>query len=81
MKYLVTKQWVSEGEQIFQGITQYHDNGGTYFIDFDSNSGGSTTVSSSADTELFGLGGLTSGGATAFKVRAVATQSFGDTGS
>ena len=81
MKYLVTKQWVSEGEQIFQGITQYHDNGGTYFIDFDSNSGGSTTVSSSVDTELFGLGGLTSGGATAFKVRAVATQSFGDTGS
>ena len=81
MKYLVTKQWVSEGEQIFQGITSYHDNGGTYFIDFDSNSGGSTTVSSSADTELFGLGGLTSGGATAFKVRAVATQSFGDTGS
>ena len=81
LKYLVTKQWVSEGTQIFQGITQYHDNGGTYFIDFDSNSGGSTTVSSSADTELFGLGGLTSGGATEFKVRAIATQSFGDTGS
>ena len=45
LKYLVTKQWVSEGTQIFQGITQYHDNGGTYFFDFDSNSGGSTTVS------------------------------------
>ncbi len=68
-------------QQIFQGISVYHDNGGTYFIDFDSNSGGSTTVSSSADTELFGLGGLTSGGATDFKVRVHATQSFSDTGS
>jgi len=81
MKYLVTKKWVTEGEQIFQGITQYHDNGGTYFIDFDSNSGGSTTVSSSVDTELFGLGGLTSGGPTDFKVRVHATHSFSDTGS
>ena len=81
MKYLVTKDWVTAGEQIFQGITQYHDNGGTYFIDFDSNSGGSTSVSSSVDTELFGLGGLTSGGPTDFKVRVHATHSFSDTGS
>ena len=58
MKYLVTKQWVAEGGTIFSGISSYHDNGGTYFIDFDSNSGGSTSVSSSVDTELFGLGGL-----------------------
>ena len=34
-----------------------------------------------SDSELFGLGGLTSGGATEFKVRIVATQSFSDTGS
>ena len=81
MKYLYTKDFVNEGAQIFQGITSYHDNGGTYKIDFDSNSGGSTAVSSSVDTELFGLGGLTSGGPTAFKVRAIATQSFSDTGS
>ena len=81
MLYLYTKDWVNEGAQIFQGITQYHDNGGTYFIDFDSNSGGSTSVSSSVDTELFGLGGLTSGGPTDFKVRVSATQSFSDTGS
>ena len=81
MLYLYTKDWVNEGAQIFQGITQYHDNGGTYFIDFDSNSGGSTSVSSSVDPELFGMGGLSSGGANAFKVRVSATQSFSDTGS
>ncbi len=81
MKYLVTKNWVAEGGTIFSGISSYHDNGSTYYIDFDSNSGASTIISSSVDTELFGLGGLTSGAATEFKVRAIATQSFSDTGS
>ncbi len=81
MKYLVTKNWVSEGSSIFNGISSYHDNGNTYYIDFDSNSGGSTSVRSSADSELFGLGTLTSGGATDFKVQLIATQSFSDTGS
>ena len=52
-----------------------------YKIDFDSNSTGSTNISSSADSELFGLGGLTSGAATDFKVRLLVTQSFSDTGS
>ena len=81
LKYLVTKNWVSEGSSIFNGISVYHDNATTYKIDFDSNSGGSTDIRSSADSELFGLGGLTSGGATDFKVRVHATQSFSDTGS
>ena len=81
MLYLYTKDWVNDGGQIFSGITSYHDNGSTYYIDFDSNSGASTIISSSVDTELFGLGGLTSGAATEFKVRALATQSFSDTGS
>ena len=81
MLYLYTKDWVETGEQIFSGITQYYQNGSTYFIDFDSNSGGSTIVSSSVDTELFGLGGLSSGAATEFKVRTIATHSFSDTGS
>ena len=81
LNYLVFKGWTSVGATIFSGISVYHDNGSSYFIDFDSNSAGSTTISSSADTELFGLGGLTSGGATEFKVRVVATQSFSDTGS
>ena len=81
MLYLYTKDWVETGEEIFSGITSYHDNGGSYYIDFDSNSSGTKTVSSSVDSELFGTGGLTSGGATEFKVRVVATHSFSDTGS
>ena len=81
LNYLVFKGWTSVGATIFSGISVYHDNGSSYFIDFDSNSAGSTTISSSADTELFGLGGLTSGGATEFKVRVVATHSFSDVSS
>ena len=81
MLYLYTKDWVETGGQIFSGITSYHDNGSTFYLDFDSNSGGATNISSSADSELFGLGGLTSGAATEFKVRLLATQSFSDTGS
>tara|TARA_Y100000034_G_scaffold18502_1_gene20492 strand:- start:1459 stop:3651 length:2193 start_codon:yes stop_codon:yes gene_type:complete len=81
LDYLVLKDWTGVGETIFSGISVYHDNGPTYYVDFDSNSAGSTSVRSSADTELFGLGGLTSGGATAFNVRVMATQSFSDTGS
>ena len=81
MKYLVTKNWVSEGGTIFSGISSYHDNGPTYKIDFTSITGSTTTVSSSVDTQLFGLGGLSSGAATRLDVRVVATQSFSDTGS
>ena len=81
LDYLAFKDWVSEGSTIFSGITTYYQNPTTYTIDFDSNSAGSSNVSSSVDSELFGLGELTSGGATAFKVRVVATQSFSDTGS
>ncbi len=83
MKYLVTKNWVSEGSTIFSGISAYHDNGPSYKIDFDSNSGGgdANSVSSSTDLELFGLGGLTNGGATQLDVKVIVTQSFSDTGS
>ena len=77
MNYLVHKGWSGIGQKVFDGITIY--NGKSYYVDFDSNSGGSTSIQSSADSELFGLGGLTSGGATEFKVRVVATQSFSDT--
>ena len=81
LDYLNSKDLWRIGSESFDGITTYYQNGATYTVDFDSNSGGSSTVSSSADSELFGLGGLTSGGATAFKVRVHATQSFSDTGS
>lgn len=40
------------------------------------NAGGSTSVSSNAN--YFGLGGLTSGGATEYSVRVIASQSFSD---
>jgi hypothetical protein len=79
--YLNFKDWWKTGGTCFSGITVYYQNGATHYLDFDSNSGGSTTVRSSADTELFGVGGLTSGAETAFNVRVVATQSFSDTGS
>ncbi len=79
--YLNFKDWWKTGGTCFSGLTVYYQNGPTHYLDFDSNSGGSTSVNSSADTELFGLGGLTSGGATAFNVRVIATQSFSDTGS
>ena len=81
LDYLNSKDLWRIGSESFDGITTYYQNGATHYVDFDSNSGGSSTVSSSADSELFGLGGLTSGGATAFKVRVHATQSFSDTGS
>jgi len=81
LNYLVTKGFGSVGSTLFSGISVYHDNGRTYSVDFDSNSGGSTIVSSSADSELFGIGGLTSGGATQFDVKTIATQSFSDNAS
>ena len=40
--------------------------------------GGSTTVTS-GDSQFFGMGELTSGGATPYEVRLIATQSFNDT--
>jgi len=76
LNYLVSKGWTSVGAKVFDSISIYNDS--SYFLDFDSNSGGSTTISSSADSELFGLGSLTSGGATRFDVRVIATQSFSD---
>ena len=81
MDYLNYKDWWKTGGTCFSGITVYYQNGATHYLDFDSNSGGSTSVRSSADTELFGVGGLTSGAATAFNVQVHATQSFSDTGS
>ena len=83
LKYLVTKNWISQGAPAFNSISVYHDNGPTYYVDFDSvvNDANLVTVSSSADAQLFGLGGLTSGTATQFDTRICATQSFSDTGS
>ena len=78
LDYLTLKGFANVGSTLFSGITSYGSNGGTYKIDFDSNSGGTSFVSSSGDTELFGLGLLTNIGPTQFRVRAIATQSFSD---
>ena len=76
LKYLVTKNWISQGAPAFNSISVYHDNGPTYYVDFDSvvNDANLVTVSSSADAQLFGLGGLTSGTATQFDTIICATQ-------
>ena len=81
INYLNFKDWWRTGGTCFSGLTVYYQNGATHYLDFDSNSGGSTSVRSSADTELFGIGGLSSGAAVSFNVRVHATQSFSDTGS
>ena len=80
LNYLVHKGWTSVGATIFSGLVgdAYGSNGGTYYVDFDSNSGGTSIISSSGDTELFGLGLLTNVGPTEFRVRAMSTQSFSD---
>ena len=78
LDYLVHKGWTSVGATVFSGISVYHDNGRTHYVDFDSNSAGSSQASSSADSELFGLGSLSSGNANTFGIRIVATQSFSD---
>jgi hypothetical protein len=78
LNYLVHKGWTSVGATVFSGISVYHDNGRTHYVDFDSNSAGSSKASSSADSELFGLGSLSSGNANTFGIRIVATQSFSD---
>ncbi len=78
LNYLVHKGWTSVGATIFNGISVYHDNGRTHYVDFDSNSAGSSQASSSVDSELFGLGSLSSGNANTFGIRVVATQSFSD---
>ena len=49
---------------------------GTFTNTITANAGGSSTVYSNAN--YFGLGGLTSGGPTAYSVRVIASQSFSD---
>ena len=49
---------------------------GTFTNTITANAGGSSDVSSNAN--YFGLGGLTSGGATEYSVRVIASQSFSD---
>ena len=72
LDYLIDKGFASVGGTLFPGKTIYSDT--EYGIDYSSVSGGSTSVQSSADSQLFSLGSLTSGGASTFSVKG--THSF-----
>ena len=65
--YLQGKGFATTGSTIFSGITPIYTDS-TYGHTYTSVAGGSTIVSSSVDTQLFGLGLLSSGTPTSFKV-------------
>jgi hypothetical protein len=65
--YLQSKGFATTGSTIFNGISTIYNNSGFYET-YTSVAGGSTIVSSSVDTQLFGLGTLSSGTPTSFKV-------------
>ena len=65
--YLQGKGFATAGSTIFNGITPIYTDS-TYGHTYTSVVGGSTIVSSSVDTQLFGLGLLSSGVPTSFKV-------------
>jgi len=64
--YLTSKGFASAGNLLYSGKTIYYQSG--YSLTFRSTAGGTTTVSSSNNSELFGLGRLSSGNATQVNV-------------
>lgn len=66
VQYLINKGFAAEGGTLFPGKTIYTSI--TPLISYTSVAGGSTSVQSSADPQLFGLGGLSSGAGTEFRV-------------
>ena len=65
--YLIEKGFAAEGGALFPGKTIYNNTG--YAVSYTSVAGGSTSVQSSADAQLFGLGTLSSGNASEFQVK------------
>ena len=78
--YLQSKGFATTGSTIFNSITPIHTNSGFYET-YTSVAGGSTIVSSSIDSQLFGLGTLSSGTPTSFKVSGSFTFKFKDNSS
>ena len=75
--YLNSKGFATAGSTIFSGIsTIYTDS--TYQLAYTSVAAGTTVVTSSADAQLFGLGQLSSGNPTSFKVSGSFTHRFKD---
>jgi hypothetical protein len=64
--YLTSKGFAPSGSTLFAGKTIYSTS--TFSSNYSSLAAGSTTISSSANAQLFGLGTLTSGGPTQFNV-------------
>ena len=67
VNYLTSKGFANSGSSIFNGIATIYTNP-NHGYNYTSVAGGSTIVSSSADAQLFGLGPLSSGNPTNFKV-------------
>ena len=73
--YLNSKGFATAGSTMFSGITI---NTANYGYNYTSVAGGTTTATSSLDSQLFGLGNLSSGTATNFKVSGSFTFRFKD---
>ena len=74
--YLTGQNFAAAGTTLFPGKTLYSNS--AYAINYSSVAGGSTSVSSSADAQLFGLGSLTSGGPTQFNVSGTVNWFYSD---
>jgi hypothetical protein len=73
--YLQDKGFATTGSTIFNGITPIYTNS-SYGYTYTSVAAGSTSVSSSVDAQLFGLGLLSSGTPSSFKVSGSFTFKF-----
>jgi hypothetical protein len=75
--YLSDKGFATAGSTIFSGITPIYTQD-TYQVSYTSVAAGTTVVTSSADAQLFGLGLLSNGTPTSFKVSGSFTHRFKD---
>jgi len=75
--YLASKGFATAGSTIFTGITPIYTQD-TYQVSYTSTAAGSTIVSSSADAQLFGLGLMSNGTPTNFKVSGSFIHRFKD---
>ena len=74
--YLNNKGFAPTGSTVFSGKTIYSSS--AFSSNYSSLAAGSTTVSSSANAQLFGLGSLTSGNATQFNVSGTINWFYSD---
>ena len=75
--YLSDKGFAAAGSTIFSGVTPIYTDS-NYQVSYTSVAAGTTVVTSSADAQLFGLGLLSNGTPTSFKVSGSVTHRFKD---